>query len=295
MILRGILPAVTTPFCQGESLDLDHLQSNLQSLNCRPLAGYVIGGSNGEFVHLMVEERLQVVRAARQIIPSDRFMIVGTGMESTRATIEMTQQAAAEGADAAIVVTPSYYAGKMTAEALETHYRRVADVSPIPIALYNVPANTGLNLPNEAVLRLAPHANIIGLKDSGGDVTRIGHLAHNTPEEFSIMAGSGGFLLGALAVGAVGCIAGLANIASEPLARMLACFQAGDWGEASAIQLSLIAANDAVTKRFGVAGLKAAMDMLGLYGGPVRGPLLDLSVEDKATLRAILESAGLME
>ncbi len=132
MILRGILPAVTTSFRQDEELDLDHLQFNLQSLNRRPLAGYVIGGSNGEFVHLSNEERLQVVRVARQSIPSDRLMIVGAGMESTRATIEMTKCVSAEGADAAILVTPSYYLSKMTAEALEAHYLRVADVSPIP-------------------------------------------------------------------------------------------------------------------------------------------------------------------
>lgn len=295
MILRGILPAVTTPFRQDEELDLDHLQSNLQSLNRRPLAGYVIGGSNGEFVHLSNEERLQVVSVARQSIPSERLLVVGAGMESTRMTIEMTKCVAAEGADAAILVTPSYYMSKMTAEALEAHYLRVADVSPIPIVLYNVPANTGINLPVEAVIHLAPHPNIIGLKDSGGEVARIGYLVHNTPQDFTILAGSAGFLLGALAMGAVGCIAALANIASEPLAQMLECVQSGDWGQAKAIQLRLIAANEAVTKRFGVAGLKAAMDMMGLYGGPVRGPLLQISIEEKANLRAILMSAGLVE
>jgi 4-hydroxy-2-oxoglutarate aldolase len=252
----------------------------------------VLCGSNGEYVCLTAEERVELVRVARQVIPSNRLLIAGTAMESTLETIDLTRRVAQAGADVAIVVTPSYYKGKMNAAALEHHYRQVADASPIPLMLYNVPVYTGVDLPAQAVINLAKHPNIIGMKESGGDVTKIGYMVHETPDDFQILAGSAGFLLGALAVGAVGSVAALANIAAAPLARLMECFNKGDLAGARAIQLPLIEPNTAVTSRFGVPGLKAAMDMLGYYGGPVRSPLLPLPEEDKVTLRRVLIKAG---
>jgi 4-hydroxy-2-oxoglutarate aldolase len=220
--LSGIFPPILTPFKANEEIDFDHLQSNLERWNKEPLAGYVVGGSNGEFVFLTVEER-------------------------------------------------------------------------VPTMLYNVPPNTGLDLPAQAVINLATHPNIIGLKDSGGDVTKIGLMAHETRDaDFQIVAGSAGFFLGALSVGAVGTVAALANIAGGKLAQLLECFKRGDLAGARAIQLPLIEANTAVTSRFGVPGLKTAMDMLGYYGGPVRSPLLPLSEADTAELRRILVKAGVL-
>jgi len=198
------------------------------------------------------------------------------------------------GADVALVVTPCYYRGRMTAAALEQHYRQVADASPIPVVLYSVPANTGLDLPAQVAISLAKHPNIIGMKDSGGDVTKIGYMAHETrAEDFQILAGSAGFLLGALAVGAVGGVCALANIAAARLTCLWKCFCQGNTMKAREIQLPLIEANTAVTSRFGVPGLKAAMDLLGYYGGPVRSPLMPLPEEDKVTLRNILTKAEL--
>jgi 4-hydroxy-2-oxoglutarate aldolase len=218
-----------------------------------------------------------------------RLLIAGSAMESTRETINVTRRMAEAGADVAIVVTPNYYKGRMTAGALVHHYRLVADASPIPVMLYSVPTNTGIDLPAQAVIELAGHHNIIGLKDSGGDVTKIGFMVHETPADFQIVAGSAGFFLAALAVGAVGCVPALGNIAGRKLADLLGCFQRGDIQAARAIQLSLIEVNAAVTARFGVPGLKAAMDMLGYYGGPVRSPLLPLGEADSTELKRILE------
>jgi 4-hydroxy-2-oxoglutarate aldolase len=293
--LSGIFPPILTPFKANEEIDFDHLQSNLERWNKEPLAGYVVGGSNGEFVFLTVEERVQVVRAARQAIPRDRLLIAGSGMESTRETIDLTRRMAQAGADVALIVTPNYYKSKMSVAALEHHYRQAADASPIPIMLYNVPPNTGLDLPAQAVIALATHPNVIGLKDSGGDVTKIGWMAHETRDaDFQIVAGSAGFFLGALSVGAVGCVPALGNIAGAKLAQLLECFKRGDLAGARAIQQPLIEANTAVTSRFGVPGLKAAMDMLGYYGGPVRSPLLPLSESDAAELKRILVKAGVL-
>ena len=294
LTLDGVFPPIPTPFNTVGDVDLDRLRDNLDRWNGQPLSGYVIGGSNGEFVSLTPDERVQVVQEARVTIPSDRLLIAGSGMESTRATVELTHRMAEVGADAVIVVTPSYYKRLMSTDALENHYRQVADVSPVPVILYSVPANTGVDIQLEAVVRLAHHPNVIGIKDSGGSVAKIGAMAYETPDSFQVLAGSAGFLLGALAVGAVGTIAALANIAGPELVEMLTQFQSGNLTLAREIQQRLIEVNTAVTTRFGVPGLKSALDMIGYYGGPVRSPLLPLSEEERGTLRWVLENAGLI-
>jgi 4-hydroxy-2-oxoglutarate aldolase len=252
-----------------------------------------VGGSNGEFVSLSSDERVEVVRAVREETSADRLLIAGSGMQSTQATIEITRRMAEVGADAAIVVTPSYYKAMMSSAVLENHYQQVADASPIPILLYNVPANTGVELKLEAVVNLAEHPNVIGIKESGGSIAKIGAMVHRTPEDFQVLAGSAGFMLGALSVGAVGVIGALANIAGQELVDILAHFRAGDLDIARTIQLRLVEVNTAVTVKFGIPGLKAAMDMLGYFGGPLRSPLLSLGEEDKKYLHQTLINSGL--
>lgn len=292
--LAGVFPPIPTPFTAEGDLDVAHLRSNLERWDREPLAGYVVGGSNGEYAYQSTDERVEAIRVAREVIPPERLLIAGSALEGTRETIALTRRMAEAGADAAIVVTPNYYRGRMTAAALEAYYRQVADASPIPVLLYSVPANTALDLPAQVVIRLSAHPNIIGLKDSGGDVTKIGYMVQESAPGFQILAGSAGFFLGALAVGAVGCVAALANIAARPLAELYERVQRGDLVGARALQLPLIEANMAVTSRFGVPGLKAAMDMLGLYGGPVRSPLLPLSEEDRSELQRVLAKAGVL-
>jgi len=293
--LAGIFPPIPTPFKANEDIDFNHLRSNLERWNKEPLGGYVVGGSNGEFPFLAIEERVGVVRAARQVIPRDRLLIAGSGMESARETIDLTRRMAEAGADVALVVTPNYYKTRMNVAALESYFRAVADASPIPVMLYSVPPNTGLDMPAQAVINLATHPNILGMKDSGGDVTKFGFIANETRGTgFQLVAGSAGFFLGALSVGAVGCVPALGNIAGGKLAQLLDSFKHGDIESARAIQLPLVEPNYAVTSRFGVPGLKAAMDMVGYYGGPVRSPLLPLSEADSAELKRVLVKAGLL-
>jgi 4-hydroxy-2-oxoglutarate aldolase len=292
--LHGVFPPITTPFKRSGDIDFQHLVANLERWNQQPLRGYVVGGSNGEFVSLNTEERVDVVRAVCEEVPPGRLVIAGSGMQSTRGTIELTNQMAEVGANVALVVTPSYYKSMMSAVVLENHYRQVADASPIPILLYNVPANTGVELEIEAVVRLSTHPNVIGIKESGGNVAKIGAMVHKTAEDFQVLAGSAGFLLAALEVGAVGVIAALANIAGNELAEILTQFSAGEHDAARAIQLRLIEANTAVTTGYGIPGLKAAMDMVGTYGGPVRSPFMSLGKAQKKALRRILVEARLL-
>jgi 4-hydroxy-2-oxoglutarate aldolase len=289
--LAGVFPPVTTPFQSNGDLALEQLRATLERMNALPLSGYVLGGSNGEFTSLSVEDRLAVTTLARDVTPPGRLLIGGSGMESTRATIALTRQIGAIGVDAVMVVTPGYFKARMSGAALEAHYRAVADAAPVPVLLYNVPANTGVELPQESVARLSEHPNI---KDSGGDITRIGWMVGATRPGFQILAGSAGFLLAALAVGAVGTVSALANIAAHELATIVDRFRTGDRDGARALQHRMIAINSAVTRQFGVAGLKAAQEMLGWYGGPPRAPLLAASDEERATIRRLLGESGLL-
>ncbi|OWK07574.1 HOGA1, partial [Cervus elaphus hippelaphus] len=271
---------------------------------------FVIQGSNGEFPFLTSSERLEVVSRARQALPKDKLLLAGSGCESTQATVEMTVSMAQVGADAAMVVTPCYYRGRMSSAALIHHYTKVADLSPIPVVLYSVPANTGLDLPVDAVVTLSHHPNIVGIKDSGGDVTRIGLIVHKTrSQDFQVLAGSAGFLLASYAIGAVGGVCALANVLGAQVCQLERLCLTGQWEDAQKLQHRLIEPNTAVSSQpVGPAwgwsvslleqgpvlaqGLKKTMDWFGYYGGPCRSPLQELSPAQEEALRLDFASNG---
>ena len=292
--LRGVFPPIPTPFdAQGE-VALRALVENLERWNRYDLAGYVVLGSNGEAAYLTGQEKLHVLETARRAIPADKLMIAGTGCESTRETIALTRQAAQVGADAALVLTPHYYGSKMTPDSLVRHYQAVADGSPIPILLYNVPGFTHVDVDAATIARAAHHPNVAGIKDSGGNLAKLADVVRLTGPDFQVLAGSAGFFLAGLAVGAVGGVLALANVAPQDCIDLHQLFQAGQWDEAAELQRRLVPVNAAVTARFGVAGLKAAMDVLGYYGGPVRPPLLDLTDAERQALHGVLVDGGLV-
>jgi 4-hydroxy-2-oxoglutarate aldolase len=291
--LSGIFPPIPTPFEASGEISFGRLAENLTRWEQEPLAGYVVGGSNGEFPLLSAQERIEVVRHVRQAVSPQRLVIAGSGMQSTAATIALGEAMAGVGADALIVVTPSYYKGRMTAAALTAHYAAVADHSPLPVVIYNVPANTGVDLPVEVAIELSRHPRIAGIKESGGDSVKLTRLVSESASGFQVLAGSAGFLLPALAVGAVGVIAALANIAAAELADLQGRFIAGDLDGARSLQARLMAANAAVTSRFGVPGLKCAMELTGRYGGPPRLPLLPLADFERDIVRESLVRSGI--
>jgi 4-hydroxy-2-oxoglutarate aldolase len=292
--LRGVFPPIPTPFdAQGE-VAYGALTDNLARWNQYDLAGYVVLGSNGEAVYVDPDEKVRIWQVARQAIPGGKLLIAGTGAHSTRATIALTRQAAEAGADAALVVTPHYYAGKMTADALVRHYQAVAEASPIPVLIYNVPGFTQVNMEAAAVARAAQHPNIVGIKDTAGNITQLADTIRLAPSGFQLLAGSAGFFFAGLALGAVGGILALANIAPQICLEIYRLFAVGRWDGAAELQRRMLPVNAAVTARLGIAGLKAAMDMLGYYGGPVRAPLLALVEADRQALRSILSDGGVL-
>jgi len=294
VLLKGCFPPIPTPFDSQGHVDHDNLARNLETWQKTPLKGFAVLGSNGEAVLLRRDEKIETWKTAGQVIDKDHLFIAGAGCESTGETLELTEEAARLGADAVMVVTPHYYRPRMDHKALTGHYTAVADRSPIPIILYNVPAFTGIDLGAETIVELAQHPNIMGLKESSGNLAKIGEVVYRGGEDFQVLAGSGSFLLPALSVGAVGGVMALAAVAPEALAEIVECFQDGDLKTARDIQLRLIGANAAVTSRFGIAGLKAALDLTGMYGGPLRPPLLPLGKEQRAVLEKILVTAGIL-
>jgi len=274
--LSGIFPPLPTSFGKDENLLPDKIRQNIEKLSVYDLSGFLILGSNGEQVMLSEKERSEAVAAAREALPAGKLLLAGTGGQSTRETISLTKAAAAEGADAVLVLNPFYFKGLMTHDALVKHYLDVADASPVPVIVYNMPGNTGLDMTAAMVIEMAAHPNIAGMKESGGNVVKMGEVLRSVRPDFQVLAGGAGFLLPALAMGAVGGILALSNIAPAQCIEIYRLFLSGDIVKARALQHKMIPVNAAVTARWGVPALKAAMDHLGLYGGPARRPLLPL-------------------
>ena len=289
MLRGGIYPPLPTFFDEQDELDLMTLRLHIQRLAGTGLAGYVVMGTNGEAVHLATEERSQVIEAARDAAGEAVPILAGCGEQSTRATIANCFQAARSGAYAALVLPPFYYKGRMDSHALIAHYRAVADDSPLPVVIYNMPASTGgLDLDAPTICTLAEHPNIIGVKDSAGNMVKLSQIYSETPSRFRVFAGSAGYLLPALAVGAVGAVAALANVFPREVCRLQELFNAGKIEEARLLQARLAPANTAVTATYSVPGLKAALELTAGYGGRPRPPLLPLTAPERERLAEIL-------
>ncbi len=293
MKLSGIFPPIVTPFRDGE-VDTEALAFNVQKWNETGLAGYVPLGSTGEFVHLTPAERDQVIATVREHAAPGKVVIAGTGSLSTDEAIRLTRRAGELGADAAMVVTPFYYTSQMTDAALWGHYTAVADASPIPILLYNVPVFTHLNMAVETVARLAEHPNIIGMKDSSGSVDQLTQIVHSTPEEFILLSGAAGVLHPALTVGADGAILAISNVVPELCVEIYELVQTNDHATARRRQAVLGTLNRAIG-RYGIGGYKFAMDLRGYQGGRPRRPLLSPDEAGRQAVRAGLIAAGVLD
>jgi 4-hydroxy-2-oxoglutarate aldolase len=294
--MDGIFSPLPTPFREDGGLELGLLSSLVERLNGTGLSGYLALGSNGEAVHLNEEEAERVVKTVRETAAPGKLLLAGTGRLSTRATIEATKRAAGAGADAALVVTPFFFKGSMSADALVAHYEAVAEASPVPVLVYNVPANTGVNAPPSAVARIAAHPNVHGVKDSAGDVGQLAELVRLAPKgkPFYVFSGNFGAALPGYAIGAVGAILALANVATDECVAIREAFQAGRVEEARVIHLRLLPVARAVTSQFGVPGLKAALELLGHPAGVPRRPLLPLAQGPREEVRQILAEALLL-
>jgi len=291
---EGVFIPVTTPF-RGDDVAPERLQANLQKWNATALGGYVVLGSTGEFPMLSEAERDRVLAAAREAIPRDKTFIAGTGTNSTLHTIRQSKRAAELGADAAIVITPHYFTkGFSQAPAQVRHYLAVAEASPIPIMIYNFPVNTGINLEAETVAKIAEHPNVCGIKDSSGNIPQCAQIIDQTPKSFHVLVGAASALLPSLAIGSSGGIVALGLISAREFCDVYALARAGRWDEAREIAARMMAADRGIAGRYGIGGLKAALDLQGFYGGPCRQPLGTPDGDAIADITEVLATAGLL-
>lgn len=294
MHIRGVFPPIATPFGANGDLDGDALQANIGRWNETGLSGYVVAGSNGESVMLDFDEVLAATRLVRAAALPEHLVITGTGQQSTRATIRLTQAAAEAGADVALVMTPSFFGAQITPAAMIRHYEAVAEAAPIPVMVYNVPKFTGVNIAPATVAKIAPHPNVIGVKDSAGDIGQIVNLVRLCPADFDVVLGNAPAFLAGLDAGATGGILALANVAPRECVAIQAYQAAGRAAEAHALHARLMSTGNAVTGGYGIAGLKAALDLLGYRGGPPRPPLQSADAATREAIRGILAEAGLL-
>lgn len=292
--MEGVYAPITTPFDSRGRVAYDKLADNVARWAGTRLTGLVVLGSNGEGVYLTEAERRKVMETVREALPREKRMIVGTGLESTHATAKQNDLAAEVGADAVLVITPNYYRSKMDGAAMINHYTSLAETSPLPLFIYNMPGNTGIDLAAETILEIGQHPNVIGIKDSSGNIVKMGAVISAAPDHFKVYAGSASFLYPAIALGAVGGVMALGNIAPDLCTDLYQYSTTGRHDEARELQLKLIPLNTAVTSGFGIAALKQGLDWTGYYGGPVRSPLRPLSPEQTQKLRKLMSDLGLV-
>lgn len=327
MLLQGVFPAITTPFYPDGRIYFRKLEHNVEKYSLTDITGIVVLGSTAEVVMLSDAERRQVLEAAIAAVGTSKVMIAGTGAESVRGTLEMTEAAAELGYDVALVRTPHYYKSQMTPAVMLNFYRTVADRSPLPVLIYSVPPFTGYDIPTDVVRELADHPNIIGIKESSGSVEKIKQMAGETAQVrrrvpvtlrrakgradlvsvgalagtttateektvevgFQILAGSAQKFLPSLQAGATGGVLAFADVAPVTCAKIHAAYRAGDEATAKAEQARIVRQASRISAELGIAGTKYGMDFNGYYGGTPRLPLLPVGAETRAEIEELLK------
>lgn len=289
--LTGLLLPITTPFTPDEKIDTEALTKNLHQWNTTGITGYVVMGSTGERVNLDEREYVQVIETSRKAVPDSSAFIVGAGQQSTQGAKDEIKRAAQAGAEAVLVITPHFYRPAITQEALVRHYTAVADASPIPIILYSMPDLTGIKIEPETAARLSEHQNIIAMKDSSNDVVKFQEAVNLVGSDFAMLVGNGTIFLEALRAGARGGILAVGCVVPDLCLEIYRATGDGDFDRAAALQEKLTPLARAVTKTYGIGGLKAALEMAGYMGGAVRAPLLRPGKDACAEIEALFREA----
>jgi len=293
--IKGVIPPMITPFNENGEVDYEKFEYNMEKWNQYDLAGYLVLGSNSETVYLTEKEKLKLIELTVKNRKHNKIVMVGTGMESTKATVELTNKAADLGADCALLVTPFYYGDKMNDEALINYYTDAANQSKIPILIYNVTKYTHVNISPKAVSVLSSHPNIIGMKDSSGSIPQLVDYKRAVgANEFNLMVGTVSSWYPALFLGITAGVHALANCCPGECIQIQKEYENGNFEEAKKIYERVFPVNTAVTNTYGIAGLKYACTKLGFQGGTVRKPLLKLKDEDKIKLDEILHTSKLL-
>lgn len=292
--IKGVLPPMITPFTKDSRVDFSKFIKNIEKWNDTELCGYLVLGSNGETPYISGEDKVELIRLTVKYAAKDKIVMAGTGLESTQATVELTNKAADLGADCALVLTPNYYGDQMGDEALIAYFTEVADKSKIPVLIYNVTKFTHVNISPAAVSVLSRHPNIIGMKDSSGNITQmISFMTKGLDPQFNLMVGTASAWYPSLTIGVKAAIMALANCCPNECVQVQKLFDEGKYKESLELYKRLFPVNACVTGKLGVPALKYACEKLGFEGGESCRPLLPLKDSQKAEVEQILSTAGL--
>ena len=289
--LKGIFPPVVTPFNRRGEIDEGLFRENLQKLIGIGLSGILVAGSTGEAPYLTEGERLRLVEVARDLVSPPEILIAGTGLESTDATVRLSQEAVARGADAVLVLTPNYYKSRMDADTLAAHYRAVARKVERPVIVYSIPQFTGLHIEPSTIGKLSQIPNVVGLKESSGDIRFVRAVLRRVRPGFRVLVGSPLILYQALRAGAVGAVLGQATFVPELCVGLYQAFLQGKIKRALEFQERLLPLARKIAQPFGVPGVKAALDLSGYAGGYPRAPLMPLGAASRELVAEVLREA----
>jgi 4-hydroxy-2-oxoglutarate aldolase len=289
--LKGIFPPAVTPFNRRGEIDEGLFRENVQKLAGIGLSGVLVAGSTGEAPYLTERERLRLVEVARDLVRPPEILIAGAGLESTDATVQLSQEVVARGADAVLVLTPNYYKSRMDADTLAGHYRAVARKVERPVIIYSIPQFTGLHVEPSTIGKLSHIPNVVGLKESSGDIRFVRAVLRQVRPGFRVLVGSPLILYLALRAGAVGAVLGQATFAPELCVGLYQAFLQGKIKRALEFQERLLPLAQKIAQPFGVPGVKAALDLSGYAGGFPRAPLAPLGPASRKLVAAALREA----
>ena len=287
--LSGVFPPMVTPF-KNDEIMYDGIVTNVQKMNKTGLRGYFVLGTNGEYKSLTVPEREEILKIVVENVADDKVVMAGTGAESTKETIELSVRAAKIGAEFVSLLMPHFFAKRMDDDILTSYIIDVANESPVPVLIYNNPSvAAGVLVSEEVIRRVSDHPNVVGMKDSSrGNYKKYIDAAK---DEFYVLAGSASFFYDLLTAGGIGGVLSLANVFPNVCVELYKKFISGNLEEAKNISDKLVALNKQVSGTYGVAGVKAAMDIVGFVGGEPRRPLKPLTDEQKKNLETVIKES----
>lgn len=293
--LAGLFVPVTTPFdpVTGDAAPVS-LRDNLRRWLDQPIDGFVLFGSTGEGALLDEDEKIRLLEYARDVVPPVRGLVAGAGADSTRAAIRLAKRFAEAGAEAVLVHAPTYYGPVLTAAAIRDHFTALADASPVPVLLYYMPKYVHVDLDPGLVGELTRHPNVAGIKDSSGELKRFADYTEACDDGVRLFVGNGTLLYSALELGAAGGILAAGLLAARDYGAMIKHYREGRSREAGQLQEKLSPVHREIVVKAGIAGVKTAMDRLGLTGGPPRPPLRPLPEKEQERVGQVLKQAGLL-
>lgn len=289
--LKGIFPPVITPFDRRGEINERGFRDNLRHYAGAGLGGIVVAGSTGEAPYLTERERLRLTEIARAVIRPPELLIVGTGLESTRETLRLSRDAIRRGADVVLLLTPNYFKARMDGEAMVRHFRALAEALSKPVVMYNIPQFTGIKMTPETIARLSRYPNIIGLKESSGDLPYVGKILRSVRPGFRVLIGAPAIFLDGLRAGAAGGVLGPSTFAPEICVALYEAFRRRQWSLALDLQRRLTQLLQLIGGPFGVAGIKAANELRGFAAGAPRSPLASVGARERAAIEAALREA----